>query len=228
MTKSLGFVVTSLEKKYGQPANLKTHDPFELILLENIAYLASDDRRFKAFETLKEKIGVKPTDLLSANIEDLVEITRIGGIHPELRAHRLQEIARIALTDFEGDLNLVLDLPIAKAVNALKKFPSIGEPGAKKILLFARGYPLIALDSNGLRVLLRLGFGREHKNYATAYRSVEAELVNQGVRDAALLVRAYQLLRQHGQELCKTNNPLCHSCPLSSACRYYAEHSAKM
>ena len=34
-----------------------------------------------------------------------------------------------------------------------------GEPGAEKVLLFSGSAPVLALDSNALRVLLRLGFG---------------------------------------------------------------------
>jgi endonuclease-3 len=64
-------------------------------------------------------------------------------------------------------LKSVLKLPLPKAKKALQKFPGIGEPGAEKILLFTRTHPLMALESNGLRVLVRLGFGAEHKNYAT-------------------------------------------------------------
>ena len=43
----------------------------------------------------------------------------------------------------------------------LKKFPAIGDPGVDKILLLTRTEPVMALDSNGLRVLVRLGFGAE-------------------------------------------------------------------
>ena len=46
---------------------------------------------------------------------------------------------------------------------ALKRFPSIGDPGAEKILLFTRSYPVMALDSNGLRVLCRVGSRRSRR-----------------------------------------------------------------
>ena len=53
------------------------------------------------------------------------------------------------------------------------QFPSIGEPGAEKILLFARVYPVLGLDSNGVRVLTRLGLVVEAKSYAATYRGVQ-------------------------------------------------------
>jgi len=32
-------------------------------------------------------------------------------------------------------------------------------------------------------------------------------------QDCDALIRAHQLLREHGHELCKRNSPLCGSCP---------------
>ena len=92
---------------------------------------------------------------------------------------RLKEIAQIVLNDFDGDLNQALKLSLPKALKALQKFPSIGAPGAEKILLFTKTYPVLALESNGLRVLLRLGFGEERKNYSASYASVQEALKDQ-------------------------------------------------
>jgi len=119
-------------------------------------------------------------------------------------------------------LSAVLRLPIPQAKKALKKFPGIGDPGAEKILLFAGVLPVLALESNGLRVLSRLGFGREEKNYSTTYRSVQTAVSEGLPADCEWLTRAHQLLRQHGKELCKTTKPKCEACPLRKSCRYFS------
>jgi hypothetical protein len=36
------------------------------------------------------------------------------------------------------------------------------------------------------------------------------------------LIRAHQLLRRHGQELCRRSRPRCAACPLTAQCAYYA------
>lgn len=217
-------ITSNLEAHYGRPEPPAVVDPLHLILWESIGYLVEDDRREVAFAALREQVGLKPTDILAAPIEHLAAITRLGGIHPELRAQRLKEIAHIVLNDFDGDLSTALRLPRAKAIKALKKFPSIGEPGAEKILLFTKTYPVLALDSNGLRVLLRLGFGQEHRNYSTSYASVREALQDQIGDDCEFLIRAHQLLRQHGKETCRTNNPACNVCPVRQSCRYFKTH----
>lgn len=214
-------IISQLSVHYG-PARLPiSTDPFELILFENIAYLVSDERREAAFNLLRQTIGTRPHELLAASNDALLRVATLGGMQPERRAGRLREIALIALDDFAGDLSSALKLPLPKARQALKKFPSIGDPGADKILLFARAYPLLGLDSNGLRVLLRLGFGEEKKNYGATYRSVQDAIKDQLGVDCDWLISAHILLRQHGKELCKTSRPLCEQCPVRKSCAYF-------
>lgn len=225
MKNALQEIISSLETHYGRPAPPAVGEGLHLIIWESIGYLVEDDRRTIAFEALRKQVGLKPTDLLAAPIEQLIAITKLGGIHPEMRAQRLKEIAHIVLNDFDGDLNSALTQPIRKAIKSLQKFPSIGEPGAEKILLFTKTHPVLALESNGLRVLLRLGFGEEHRNYSTSYRSVQEASADQIGDDCDFLIRAHQLLRQHGKELCKNNHPSCGACPLRKNCRYFLERA---
>ena len=216
-------VVAKLRKHYGAPPTPKTTDPLGLIIHENIAYLTTEEKRDAAFDTLRRKVGLKPTKILAAAEDDLIRIARLGGIHPELRVARLQEIARIVLNDFGGDLSNALKLPFPKARKSLQTFPAIGPPGAEKVLLFTRTYPVLALESNGLRVLLRLGFGEEHKSYAASYASVQEALKDEVEQDFDFLIGAHQLLRRHGQELCRRSKPRCEVCPVKSDCDYYLE-----
>ena len=101
------------------------------------------------------------------------------------------------------------------------QFPMIGEPGAEKILLFSGVLAVLALDSNGVRVLVRLGVGEERKSYAATYKSVREITKEQPPEDCKLLTRAHLLLRRHGLELCLRNGPACHACPVNSECRYF-------
>jgi endonuclease-3 len=79
----------------------------------------------------------------------------------------------------------------------------------------------LALESNGLRVLLRLGFGEEKKSYSTTHRLVQQAAVEGLDKDYPWLIQAHLLLRRHGQELCRRSEPLCEKCPLARDCEYY-------
>ena len=214
-------IVDGLKKFYGPPRPPEVTDPLSMILLENIAYLVSDERREKTFNVLRERVGLTPPEILMAHQETLLEVARLGGMHPAARVEKLRRIAQISLQEFDGDLDGVLKQPPAKAKKSLKKFPGIGDPGAEKILLFSRTHPILALDSNGLRVLLRLGYGEERKSYASTYRSAQEAVEGESKKDFDWLIAAHQLLRRHGQELCKTNTPICPPCPLKKYCVYY-------
>lgn len=218
---NLQKIVSQLEAYYGPPPPPITNDPFELVLLENVAYLVSDERRAAVFSTLCRSVGTRPHEILAASHDDLSNATRLGGMHPDRRVNRLREIALIAMNEFDGDLKDALKLSLPKAKQALRKFPGIGEPSAEKILLLTRTYPLLGLDSNGVRVLLRLGFGEEKKTYATSYRAVQEAIADQLKQDYEWLIRAHLLLRQHGKESCKTNAPLCEKCPVRKSCLYF-------
>src|SRR6202158_2148540 len=211
--------VDNLQQHYGAPAPLPSTDALELVIWENIAYLASDKRRTEAFATLKQTIGTRPEQILAAQHSALAVIGK-AGILPDVSAEKLLAIAKIAYEEFDSDLRSVLKKRLPQAKKALKRFPSIGDPGAEKILLFTRSYPLMALESNGLRVLCRVGFSEEQKNYSATYRLAQDAIHGQLPRDYDSLIRAHQLLRQHGQELCKRSKPLRAECPVRASCNY--------
>jgi endonuclease III len=65
---------------------------------------------------------------------------------------------------------------------------------------------------------VRLGFAKAAKSYSTTYRSGTAALAPHAGRGCAWLMRAHDLLRRHGQTLCKNSAPLCDECPLAESC----------
>src|ERR1039457_3705883 len=151
----------------------------------------------------------------------LLEIAKMGGMRPEVRVERLRTFWKFSRDRLQGGLRKALKLPLKQAKKALRLYPNIGEPGAEKILLFTKSYAVLGLDSNGLRVLRRIGYGQECKNYSATYRSVHKAIAGEIGQECAPLIKANQLLRQHGQERCKLNAPLCRICPVTDLCVYY-------
>ncbi len=214
-------IIDQLEAQYGWPEPPNMTDPFEMIVFENITYLVDDERREAVFEDLHRRVGLTPTEILSASVELLYEIAKPGGMDVEGRVEKLRSSAQLVLRSFHGDLKNVLKLPLKQAIKSLNKFPGIGDPRAEKILLFTKTHPVLALESNGLRALLRLGFGEDHKNYSTAYKSAQNAVKEQLKPDCDWLIGVHQLLRRHGQELCRRTDPACTQCPLNKVCRHF-------
>src|SRR5215831_8924888 len=113
-------LVARLYHHYGSPPPPPSTDPLELIIWENIAYLASDERRAEAFATLKQAIGLRPEQILAAEHSALAAICK-AGILPDVSAEKLLLIAKIAYEEFGSDLRPVLKKPMLKAKKALKK-----------------------------------------------------------------------------------------------------------
>jgi endonuclease-3 len=214
----LPTLLDDLERLHGKPRRLPPRSALDWVLWENAAYLVPDDRSRAAYAALKERTGLTPGGILGLPREDLSEIARLGGMLPERRFEKLLSIAETVQERFDGDLEAARRLPLAKARRAMKAFPGIGDPGADKILLFTQTHPLPALESNGVRVLVRRGLAEEAKGYAATYRSAVAALAPYADEGCAWLMRAHDLLRAHGQALCKHNEPLCEACPLAEAC----------
>jgi endonuclease-3 len=216
-----------LRERYGKIESPPAHGPFALVLWENACYLLSDERRREVFEALRDQVGLTAAAIHHASDEVLLPLAKRGGMRPETRVFRWREIARITLSQFGGDLDAILIRPYLEAKRALKQFPNIGDPGAEKILLFCGIAAGLPLESNGLRVLVRLGWARLQKNYGAMYRNVQQNIAPVLPRQAEELKQAFLLLREHGREVCKDKSPLCHQCPLANGCEYAARTAAE-
>ena len=220
-TDSLCGVVEALSSLYGPPPPPVSTDPFELVLWENVAYLASDERRAEAMECLRRTVGTTPQQIRAASAEGLAEA--VGkGILPSHSEAKLRRAADVAIDEFGGDLSGILNLPPKQAKGALQRFPGIGEPGADKILLQLRRHPSVAVESNGLRVLVRLGCCPDGISYSATYAAARELAEDVLGDDFDVFMLARHVLRRHGQETCRRAAPRCAECVLGESCNYAA------
>lgn len=213
-------VVDKLQKVFGTPHPPRVTDVFEMVLYENVAYLVDDEHRDLAFENLKKVIGTRPIDILTASPEQFERVSKLAGSNKRGQVQKMLRAAEIAQGMFAGDPAQILQFPTTRARAALKQFPAIGDPGAEKILLFNKAAAVLPLDSNGLRVLTRIGFAEEQASYAATYRAVQQAVAKELPSDHDWLIRAHQILRKHGQSICKRKIPLCEKCPVFRYCRH--------
>jgi endonuclease-3 len=216
---SLRQAVASLARIH--PAAEPLRDPLAILVWDNVGYLIDDARRGALFAEFKHRIGLTAYEIANAAPAILSAIAKQGGMHAQKRAERLREIGRLAIAECSGDVAGALRvLPLPKARALLKKFPSVGDPGADRILLFCDIAPRPSVDSNGLRALVRLGFCAERKSYAQTYKTAAEALREAGSDDSEWLQCAYLVLREHGKTLCRRSAPICAPCPLDRACAH--------
>jgi len=196
---NLQDLLDRLEAADGAPAALPATEGWELVLRENVAYLVDDATRDRCMAALRDGVGLEPEAILAAGDAQLAAV--VTGPRPGDRIERLRRCAELRM-----------------AGAPWRAYPGIGGPGAERIELFGAERAVLALDSNGLRVLYRLGYGEPSRTYATAYRSAQRAAAAELPADLAVLQHAHQLLRRHGQTTCTRGSPDCPACPLRDQC----------
>jgi endonuclease III len=218
----LSEILNRLERFYGPQEPSFPVDPYEFLVWWYCGYPASDMACTKGWNSLTRDVGIDPGKLLKAKPRKLAAAIEPGGMFPELRAQHLQELAFRVENEFGGDLRAALAGPVPKARKLLKSFYGIADPGADRILLFARISPIAAVPSNCAGVLLRIRKTATSKNYSATYREEQGVIATELPETFDALARAYLLLKRHGQQLCKRTNPKCSECPLRPHCAYAA------
>lgn len=219
-----GPILDRLESFYGRLEPSWPTDPYLFLVWWYCGYPASDSACSKGWESLNREIGVQPQGLLTAPAPKLAHALRPGGMLPDLRALRLKELAARVKDEFGGDLRAALVGPLAQARKLLKTFHSIADPGADRILLFAGLAAIAAVPSNCPYVLVRIQHGQEPENYSATYRKAQQAIQAEVAENFDARVRAYLLLKRHGQELCKGAKPKCTECPVNSSCAFFASN----
>jgi endonuclease-3 len=213
-------LLNQLEAFYGMQEPDWPSDPYLFLLWWYCGYPASDTSCAKGWKELTTKIGTDPDAILAARPATLAAALKPGGMLPDLRAERMKEVTARIKDELCGDLRAALTGPITKVRKILKSFPSIAEPGADRILLFAGIQPVAAVPSNCTNVLGRIQNGREEKNYNASYREAQRLIDSEIPATFDARTRAYLLLKRHGQELCKRTNPKCNECPVRAVCAF--------
>ncbi|MGD0445732.1 MAG: hypothetical protein ABSA39_17495 [Edaphobacter sp.] len=216
------LLLDKLESVYGRQEPSWPVDPYHFLVWWHCGYPASDTTCSKGWASLTKSIGITPEDILAASPERLANTLKAGGMVPELRALRLKEIAMRVKDQFDGDLLRSLSGSADQARKKLRKFPNIADPGADRILLFAHIVPIAAVPSNCPHVLVRILLGRERENYTVNYREAQGAITSQTPATFDARARAYLLLKQHGQTICKRTNPKCDQCPVNASCAFFS------
>lgn len=208
--KPLERMLATLEKTFGRLPAPKRVRAFDMLVAQTCGYPASEEACAKGYDALARDVGTTADAILAAPKSKLVRAMRAGGIVPDVRAARLVHIAKAA----KGGADL-------RSRKVLTKMPTIGDPGADRILLFTRVEPVAAVPSNALQVPVRIGLAPDGAPYAATYRAARAALDEALPRTFDARIRAHLLLKRHGQTICKRSRPKCELCPLTRDCAYF-------
>ncbi len=194
----------------------QTCDPYAILVSEIMLQQTQVDRVLPkyhaflaAFPNFAE-LAVAPTDAV---------IRAWAPLGYNQRAVRLQAIARVVMTEHEGQMPTTLD--------GLLALPGIGRYTAGAIACFAHGQAVATVDTNIRRVLTRIFIGDLSAEAATTERAdVALALAEAALPPAADRAYAWnQALMDLGATVCLARTPACERCPLTALCRTYAQMS---
>jgi len=196
--------------------------PFEVIVGAILTQNTNWTNVEKAIVNLKREDCLNPGRLHAIKEEDLAELIRPSGYF-NIKAKRLKSFTGFLFDSFNGDLDAMFALPLARLRHKLLSVNGIGPETADSILLYAGRYPVFVVDAYTRRIFSRLGLLNEEHTY----HQVQAFFQDHLDEDERLFNEYHALIVRHAKEHCRTK-PLCEGCPLEAfPCLYAKEKNSE-
>ncbi len=186
-------------------------EPFKTLIITVLSQTTTDKNTAKAFENLSQKFSVTPEALAKANLDEIEDAIRVGGLYRN-KSRVIKTISRMILEKFNGSLNFINTLPLEEARKTLLNIPGIGPKTADVLLLFCGGKPRIPIDTHVSRVSKRLGLTPPKANYDGVQQALETRYSPKNYLPVHLLFISL------GRKYCKARKPLCRLCPVNTLC----------
>lgn len=187
---------------------LHYENPFQLLIAVILSAQCTDKRVNMVTPALYEAFPT-PEVLAAATPEAVFEYIRSVS-YPNNKAKHLVGMARMLLTDFNGQVPDTMD--------NLLKLPGVGRKTANVIQSVAFNKAAMAVDTHVFRVSHRLGLVNDR---CTTPFSVEKELVK-NIPEADIPI-AHHWLILHGRYTCQARTPQCDACGLRLFCKHYEQ-----
>ncbi|MGZ4913950.1 MAG: endonuclease III domain-containing protein [Halobacteriota archaeon] len=213
-------VIRRLEALYGD-ASLGEHNrkerrnPFWLIVETILSQNTSAANSAAAFQRLTCKYNTLD-ELAAADIYEVEDTIKQAGLYTA-KARSIVSLAREIEDEFAGDTWLLLAGPYESARKRLLTLAGIGEKTADVVLLFARGFQIIPVDTHIFRVSRRIGLAPQKGSYDAVKNALEEQILPAKRRFA------HVALIKLGREICSARTAQHWKCPLTDICDYYQE-----
>ncbi|MGQ9623998.1 MAG: endonuclease III domain-containing protein [Candidatus Bathycorpusculaceae bacterium] len=207
-----GKILETLRKTFSMPKWIaSTKDAFETLIVTVISQNTNDRNTAKAFERLSKQFKITPEALASAETSKIEECLKVAGLYRN-KAKTIKKLSKIILEKFNGDLNIILSLPLPETRQKLLQLPGVGPKTADVLLLFCSEKPTIPIDTHVNRVAKRLGLAPQNGDYEMVRGSLEM------LYQPKDYLSVHVLLILLGRRYCKARNPSCGECPVNTFC----------
>jgi len=182
-------------------------DPFELLVATLLSAQCTDERvntvtpaLFRAFPDAASMSKAEP--------EQIFPFIRSIS-YPNNKSKHLAKMARQVMENFDGR--------IPETVQKLETLAGVGHKTAQVVAGIAFGVPTLAVDTHIFRVAHRIGLVTDAPTPLHVERQLKRLLP---VDDWGEM---HHLLILHGRYHCTARSPLCETCPIQFACKWYSQ-----
>jgi endonuclease III len=179
-------------------------DPYKILIGTILSARTRDENTTKVVKKLFARFKT-PTDIASADIEELKELIRSIGFY-NVKAERIKQVSQIIVSRFGGR--------VPDDIDSLLGLPGVGRKTANCVLVYAFNKPAIPVDVHVHRISNRLGL-------VTTKTVKETEIELNKMVDRRLWTRVNNTFVMYGQNVCLPARPSCKICDLKGICKYY-------
>lgn len=190
---------------------LEYDSPFHLLLAVILSAQCTDKRVNMVTPALFEAFP-DPASLASAS-EEYVHSFIKSVTFPNNKTRHLIRAAKILTQEFGGEMPSDID--------NLMKLPGVGRKTANVMLAVVWNKAAMAVDTHVFRVSNRIGLTNDSKTPL----ATEKTLVKYFPEE--ILATAHHWLILHGRYVCKSRNPDCENCGLTSHCKTFQSNKKK-
>ena len=167
---SVAAILDKLEAFYGAQEPCWPVEPYAFLIWWHCGYPASDATCTRGWNALNKEVGIEPRQILKATQAKLAQALKTGGMVPEVRAMRLQQIAERVENEFGGDLRNALVGPNRRCSKEVEEVPGHRRSGCGSRFFFSarlrrwRRWPRIAR-----MCWCAFSLGLERESYGVTY-----------------------------------------------------------
>lgn len=212
--KKADRICSILMDKYGTKVSTRRLPAIDELVMTILSQHTNDVNMLRAYKSLEENYE-SWEEVLETSEEELAEVIKSSGMF-RTKAKRIQATLREILHRVgELDLSVVETMDDKQAMKWLTSLYGVGPKTAAIVLLFSFGRPVLPVDTHVWRVSKRLGL------IEGAVSRERAQVLLQKLIPKHCIPSLNHNMVRHGRELCKAQNPRCHSCFLRGHCDYF-------
>lgn len=181
---------------------LKSVNTYTLLVAVILSAQATDAGVNKATEKLF-KIADTPEKMVKLGLDGLKDHIKTIGLYNS-KAANVIDMSNLLISRHKGE--------VPQTMEDLTALPGVGRKTANVVLNIAFGQPTIAVDTHVFRVSNRTGLA-----IGDTVDVIEKKL--EKAIPAEFKYHAHHWLILHGRYVCKSRNPNCDNCIISSVCK---------